>query len=76
MPKKKDEVEVKEVEEEENDVSQEEVSVPVAKTEEKPKKKLSEKQLEVLRQGREKSRLRREEINRDAYLKNKTALLK
>ena len=75
MPKKKDEVEVKEVEEEEND-TQEEVPVPVAKTEEKPKKKLSEKQLEVLRQGREKARLRREEINRDAYLKNKTALLK
>jgi len=75
MPKKKEVVEIKEEEEEEN-VSQEEVPVPVAKKEEKPKKKLSEKQLEVLRQGREKARLRREEIKRDAYLKNTTALLK
>ena len=71
MPKKKEVVEIKEEEEEEN-VSQEEVPVLVAKKEEKPKKKLSEKQLEVLRQGREKARLRREEINRDAYLKNIT----
>ena len=57
---------------------QEEVSLPEKETPPptKPKKKLSEKQLEVLKAGREKARLRREEINREAYLKNKTTLLK
>ena len=60
-----------EIEEEE----QQEIREPQPEDKPKKKKVLSEKQLKVLADGREKARLRREEINREAYLKNKTKLL-
>lgn len=62
-------VEIKEEEQ------QEEIREPQPEDKPKKKKVLSEKQLKVLADGREKARLRREEINREAYLKNKTKLL-
>ena len=62
-------VEIKEEEQ------QEEIREPQPEDKPKNKKVLSEKQLKVLADGREKARLRREEINREAYLKNKTKLL-
>ena len=61
-----------EIKEEEH---QEEIAEPQPEDKPKKKKVLSEKQLKVLADGREKARLRREEINREAYLKNKTKLL-
>ena len=62
-------VEIKEEEQ------QEEIREPQPEDKPKKKKVLSEKQLKVLADGREKARLRREEINRESYLKNKTKLL-
>ena len=42
----------------------------------KPKKKMSEKQLEILRQGRLKAIERRKEISKELDLKNRTKILK
>ena len=66
MPRKIQEPEVQEDSE-----YSEEPTPPV-----KPKKKMSEKQLEILRQGRLKAIERRKEISKELDLKNRTKILK